>query len=53
MSSKKRGETAEQKRKKNASRLKAKELGNFPSIQKRSYAKPKLEILNPNQNKLL
>ena len=44
------GETAYQKQKKNENRLKAKERGFFPSIQKRSYVKPKVENKN-NLNK--
>ena len=46
-----RKETTAQKLKKNASRLKAKEMGFFPSIQKRSYTKAK--EINKNQGKLL
>jgi hypothetical protein len=46
-----RKETTAQKEKKNKNRLKAKEMGLYPSIQKRTYKK-KNEEINPNIQKL-
>ena len=47
-------ETSYQKRKKNERRLRAKDLGMYPSIQKRSYGKRKRKvIISDNQLKLI
>ena len=48
----KKGETVWQKEKKNKSRILAKERGLYPTTQKKSYAKPKVEVEENNKNQI-